>query len=156
MRPIRETEDTTMTVAAILKHKGHDIAFVRPTLTVADIASELSRRHIGAVLVRDAADNLLGIVSERDIVHALAANGTNALAMTAGQLMTRALKTVTPQTSVDQAMTMMTAGRFRHLPVLDGDRLVGIISIGDVVKTRIMQQEHEVDSLKAYVAGAAA
>ena len=73
--------------------------------------------------------------------------------MTAGQLMTRALQIAHPETTVAEAMRMMTAGRFRHLPVLDGDRLVGLISIGDVVKARIMQQDMEVDSLKAYVAG---
>ena len=115
----------------------------------------LADRRIGAVVVLDAAEQLLGIVSERDIVRALSANGPRTLEMTAGQLMTRALRTATPQTSVAEAMTMMTAGRFRHLPVMQGGALVGIISIGDVVKSRIEQQEHEVDSLKAYVSGAA-
>ncbi|MBU6498366.1 MAG: CBS domain-containing protein [Rhodospirillales bacterium] len=143
-----------MTVAAILKHKGHDVASVRPTTTVAELARLLSGKRIGAVVVQDAAEQLLGIVSERDIVHALAANDTRALDMTAGQLMTRALKTATLRTTVGEAMTMMTAGRFRHLPVLDEHgALIGIVSIGDVVKARIMQQDHEVDSLKAYVAG---
>jgi CBS domain-containing protein len=73
--------------------------------------------------------------------------------MTAGQLMTRALKVAAPETTVGEAMTMMTVGRFRHMPVIDHDRLVGVVSIGDVVKARIMEQEDEVDSLKAYVAG---
>ncbi|HUZ63791.1 MAG TPA: CBS domain-containing protein [Acetobacteraceae bacterium] len=144
-----------MTVAAILKHKGHDIAAVRPTATVADVTRKLSEKRIGAVLVRDALDQLLGIVSERDIVRSLAANGARTLEMTAGQLMTRVVHTATPATTVPEAMTMMTAGRFRHLPVVDEGKLVGIISIGDVVKARIMTQEHEVDSLRAYVAGAA-
>ena len=144
-----------MTVAAILKHKGHDVAAVRPTETVAEVAKLLSSRRIGAVLVRDAAGQRLGSVSERDIVRALANNGATTLSMTAGQLMTRALTTATPATTVNQAMTLMTAGRFRHMPVLDGGRVVGIISIGDVVKSRILQQEQEVDSLKAYVTGAA-
>jgi CBS domain-containing protein len=144
-----------MTVAAILKHKGHDVAAVRPTATIAEVVALLSSKRFGAVPVRDATDQLLGIVSERDIVHSLANNGATTLEMTAGQLMTRALTTATPSTTVNEAMSMMTAGRFRHLPVLDQGRLVGIISIGDVVKSRILQQEHEVDSLKAYVAGAA-
>lgn len=142
-----------MTIAAILKHKGFDIASVTPTATVAAVASLLSGRRIGAVVVMDGSETLLGILSERDIVHALANNGTGALEMTAGQLMTRAVKTATPRTTVTQAMEIMTAGRFRHLPVIEHDALVGIVSIGDVVKARIMQQEHEVDSLKAYVAG---
>lgn len=144
-----------MTIAAILKHKGYDVAAVRPTVSIADLARLLSGRRIGAVVVQDAAEQLLGIVSERDIIHALAANGARALEMTAGQLMTRALHTATPDMTIEQAMTLMTAGRFRHLPVVEHGALLGIVSIGDVVKARIMQQEHEVDSLRAYVAGAA-
>ena len=144
-----------MTIAAILKHKGYDVASVRPTVSVAEVARLLSGRRIGAVVVQDAAEALLGIVSERDIIHAIAANGARALEMTAGQLMTRALRTATPDMTIEQAMTMMTARRFRHLPVIEHVALLGIVSIGDVVKARIMQQEHEVDSLKAYVAGAA-
>ncbi len=144
-----------MTVAAILKHKGQHVVSVNPTATMADVAGLIAERRIGAVLVMDASDQLLGIVSERDIVHSLSSNGARTLEMTAGQLMTRALKTVTPETTEVEAMTMMTASRVRHLPVLDGGRLIGLISIGDVVKARIMQQDHEVDSLKAYVAGAA-
>ena len=142
-----------MTIAAMLRHKGYDVASVRPTVSIAEVARLLSGRRIGAVVVQDEQDHLLGIVSERDIVHALAANGAAALEMTAGQLMTRALRTATPQTTIEEAMTLMTAGRFRHLPVVEHGALLGIVSIGDVVKARIMQQDHEVDSLKAYVAG---
>ena len=83
------------------------------------------------------------------------ANGARTLEMTAGQLMTRALQVAHPGTTVAEAMSMMTLGRFRHLPVMDKEVLVGLISIGDVVKARIMEQEDEVDSLKAYVAGSA-
>ncbi len=142
-----------MTVTAILKHKGYRVTSVAPTATIAEVAELLATHGIGAVLVIDRADQLLGIVSERDIMRSLAANGARTLEMTAGQLMTRALQIAHPETTVAEAMRMMTAGRFRHLPVLDGDRLVGLISIGDVVKARIMQQDMEVDSLKAYVAG---
>jgi CBS domain-containing protein len=142
-----------MTIAAILKHKGNHVSAVAPTATIAEVVKELAARRIGAVLVMDTAEHLLGIVSERDIVASLDANGATTLEMTAGQLMTRAVKTASPRTSVSEAMTMMTAGRFRHLPVVEGGVLLGIISIGDVVKARIMQQEHEVDTLKAYVAG---
>ncbi len=144
-----------MTVAAILKHKGHDVAHVGPTATIAEVTQQLAARRIGAVLVLDAADQLLGIVSERDIVGSLAEHGSRTLEMTAAQLMTRNLHTATIATTVVQATTMMTEGRFRHLPVMDGNRLLGIVSIGDVVKARLSQQEQEVDSLKAYVAGAA-
>ena len=144
-----------MTVTAILKHKGYRITSVAPTATIAEVAEALSAHAIGAVLVMDRADQLLGIVSERDIMRSLAAAGARTLEMTAGQLMTRTLQVAHPETTVAEAMRMMTAGRFRHLPVLDGDRLVGLVSIGDVVKARIMQQDMEVDSLKAYVAGSA-
>lgn len=143
------------TVAAILKHKGFQVTTIEPTATIAAVAGVLAERRIGAVLVMDRAEQLLGIVSERDIVRSLSANGARTLEMTAGQLMTRTLQVARPETTVAEAMTMMTVGRFRHLPVMDRDVLVGLISIGDVVKARIMEQEDEVDSLKAYVTGSA-
>jgi CBS domain-containing protein len=124
-------------------------------MTIARVVDVLAEQRIGAALVTDRAEQLLGIVSERDVVRCLAANGAQTLEMTAGQLMTRALQVAHPETTVAEAMTMMTVGRFRHMPVVEGGRLVGLISIGDVVKARIMEQEGEVDSLKAYVAGSA-
>ncbi len=142
-----------MTVAAILKHKGYQVSTVDPNARVSEIADLLSQRRIGAVLVIDQADQMLGIVSERDIVRCLAANGARTLEMTAGQLMTRAVQVAHPDTTVAEAMQVMTAGRFRHLPVIDHDTLVGLISIGDVVKARIIQQDTAVESLTAYVAG---
>ncbi len=144
-----------MTVAAILKHKGYAVATIDPTATVAEIVEMLAERRIGAVLVMDVGEQLLGIVSERDIVRSLAANGARTLEMTAGQLMTRAVQVAHPDTTVAEAMHTMTAGRFRHLPVVDHDTLVGLISIGDVVKARIMQQDMAVESLTAYVSGSA-
>jgi CBS domain-containing protein len=141
------------TVAAILKHKGYQVSTVDPTQRVAEVTLLLSERRIGAVLVIDSADQMLGIVSERDVVRSLAANGARTLEMTAGQLMTRAVQVARPETTVAEAMQMMTAGRFRHLPVVDHETLVGLISIGDVVKARIMEQDTAVDSLTAYVAG---
>ena len=140
-----------MFVAAILRHKGYQISAVEPTATIAHVVEVLSERRIGAVLILDRAEQLLGIVSERDIVRSLAANGARTLEMTAGQLMTRALQVASPQTTVSEAMTMMTAGRFRHLPVMEHGVLVGLISIGDVVKAKIMDQEAEVEGLRAYV-----
>jgi CBS domain-containing protein len=141
------------TVAAILKHKGYHVSTVDPNALVSEVAALLSERRIGAVLVLDNAEQMLGIVSERDIVRCLAANGARTLEMTAGQLMTRAVQAARPETTVDEAMQVMTAGRFRHLPVIDHDTLIGLISIGDVVKARIMQQDTVVESLTAYVAG---
>lgn len=143
-----------MTVAAILKHKGADVARVAPTATIAEVAQMLAARRIGAVLVMDTAHQVLGIVSERDIVGSLAEHGSRTLEMTAAQLMTRSIKVAHAATTVAEATEMMTTGRFRHLPVMDDNRLLGIVSIGDIVKARLSQQEQEVDSLKAYVAGA--
>ena len=145
-----------MTVSAILKQKGKEVASVAPSTLVSELVATLAKRKIGAAVVKEeAGDQLLGIVSERDVVQCLAANGAGVLDMTAADLMTQAVQTAKPSTTVPEAMAMMTSGRFRHLPVVDGGRLVGIISIGDVVKARLEQQEQEVDSLKAYVAGAA-
>ena len=142
-----------MTVASILKHKGSEIAHVSPADSIAAVSALLARRRIGAVLVLDTAGQLLGIVSERDIVRVLAQQGAATLEMTAAQLMTSSLVTVTPATTVAEAMTLMTASRVRHLPVLQDGALAGLVSIGDIVKTRIEQQAHEVDSLRAYVSG---
>ena len=141
-----------MSVAAILKHKSHDIASVGAAATIADIATILADRRIGAVLVMDGA-HLAGIVSERDIVQSLARHGAAALDMTASQVMTQNVQTATMRTSVGEAMATMTAGRFRHLPVIEDERVVGIVSIGDVVKSRLDEQANEVDSLKAYLNG---
>ena len=142
-----------MTIAAILKQKGHGVVRVPPTATASAIAARLGEERIGAVLVMDNADQLLGIVSERDIVRAVPKHGPATLEMTAGQLMTQVLHTTTPQTRCLAALEQMTQRRVRHLPVLEGDRLVGVVSIGDVVKMRLEQLAHEADSLKAYVAG---
>ncbi len=144
-----------MTIASILKHKGHEVAHVEASATVAEVTHVLHRRRIGAVLVCNERMDLMGILSERDIVGALAEHGASALDLRAEQLMTHHVTTATPRTTVAEAMSMMTSGRFRHLPVLERNRLVGLVSIGDVVKARLSQQEQEVDSLKAYVGGAA-
>jgi CBS domain-containing protein len=144
-----------MTIAAVLKHKGADVASVRPDATIAEVANLLAAKRIGAVMVLDPDRAMLGIISERDIIRGLAEWGTETLAMTADRLMTRALQTASAATSVNKAMEMMTAGRFRHLPVIDNGRLLGIVSIGDIVNAKLRDQENEVDNLKAYVAGAA-
>jgi CBS domain-containing protein len=144
-----------MTIASILRHKGSAVVSVAPDLPVAALARLLGQKRIGAVLVQDSDGALRGIVSERDIVGAIGRHGAAALDMSAAELMTADVRTATPATTVHQAMSMMTTGRFRHLPVMDGQRLVGLVSIGDIVKARIDEQAQEVDSLTAYVAGAA-
>lgn len=143
-----------MTIAMILKHKGYDVVQVAPTATIAAVTGLLAEREIGAVVVRDAAEQMLGILSERDIVRCLAREGARTLEKTAAQLMTPVRHTVDPMATVAQAMTLMTENRVRHLPVLGDSELIGIVSIGDVVKARLAEQADEVDNLKAYVAGA--
>jgi CBS domain-containing protein len=144
-----------MTVAAILKHKGTDVASVGPTRSIAEVARLLSARRIGAVPVCDGEERLLGILSERDIMYALASHGAAVLQMTARHLMTVTVQVATPDMTVNEALRAMTEGRFRHMPVIVHGRLAGIVSIGDVVKAKLMQQEAEVDGLRAYVAGSA-
>jgi CBS domain-containing protein len=147
-----------MTIAAILKHKTRQfgeqpLATCGPADRMVEVAKQLARRRVGALLVLDDAHKLLGIVSERDIVRCIATHGAAALEQTAGQLMTREVRTAPPSMVVSRAMEVMSEGRFRHLPVVDEGRLVGIVSIGDVVTARLRDAAQEVDTLKAYVAG---
>ncbi|EKM98982.1 MULTISPECIES: CBS domain-containing protein [Acidocella] len=141
-----------MLVSAILKNKPPGFVSVPADLPVSGVVSILAEKVIGAVLVVENGE-LIGILSERDVVRTLATRAAGTLSMTAGALMTRKITTGTPETTVEQAMEMMTNGHFRHLPILENGRLTGLVSIGDVVKARIDQSQHEVDSLRTYVAG---
>ncbi len=141
-----------MTVGAVLKNKNNNIISVAPTATMLEVAEIITARRIGAVLVLDGAGGVAGIVSERDVAKGLARHGAKILDMQAQDLMTRSVTTATPQTTVDEAMSIMDAGYFRHLPVLEEGRLIGIISIRDLVKYRIMLHEHDVENLKGYIA----
>jgi CBS domain-containing protein len=142
-----------MTVAAILDHKGHEIISSRPDDTLSAIAQVLTQHRIGAVLVRDAAGHVLGILSERDIVRAIASHGPQALTMTASAVMTRDIVYGCPSDTVDKVLATMTDRRIRHLPVMHEGKLIGFVSIGDVVKRRIQDVEEEADQLRAFVAG---
>lgn len=141
-------------IKSILKGKGTDIVSVAPADTVLAVARVLTERRIGAALVRDAAGKLLGIISERDIVRGMAEQGQGTSQLQTERLMTRDLVTITPQMSVAEAMGLMTRRRIRHLPVLEDGQLVGLVSIGDLVKARIEEAEHEAAELKAYVVSA--
>lgn len=143
-----------MTIQDILRGKGSDVFAVGPGEDATAIAASLAQHRIGAALVRDAGGAILGIVSERDIVRAIAREGTAALAHTARDLMTTDLVTVTPATSVAEALALMTNHRCRHLPVLDQGRLAGMVSIGDLVKARIAEAEQEAENLRAFVTAA--
>jgi len=144
-----------MIIGSILKGKGTEVISVGPEDTVLSVARVLNERRIGAALVRDAAGALLGIISERDIVRGMAEHGPGTTGLKAAQFMTSDLVTVTPQTLVIQALGVITQRRVRHLPVLDGEgKLVGLVSIGDLVKARIEEAEQEAQELKAYVTAA--
>ena len=153
-----------MTISTILNEKGHDIVRVTPNDQISTVVRRLGEHRIGAVLVIDAAAprynvqarHILGIVSERDIVRALsrADSAGDVLDMTAAQIMTEARYAISPSASLAEAAVLMTDRRVRHLPVLENDVMVGLVSIGDVVKGRLEQQDNEVNSLRAYVVGA--
>jgi CBS domain-containing protein len=149
-----------MRIADILAGKRRTVHAVPPTATVADVVEELGRRRIGAVLVRDAPDPLqrwdpsgaiVGIVSERDVVRHLGTHGTGLLRLPVTEVMTRAVRTCSPDDDVATAMRLMTAGRYRHLPVVDRGRLVGMVSIGDLVKHRVREMELETAVLRDVV-----
>ncbi len=142
-----------MTLKAILKNKPPGFISVPPEARISDVIGVLAEKRIGAVLVVDAQAELVGILSERDIVRCLSTHALDTLTMTAAQLMTKRPVTATPATTVAQAMEIMTDGHFRHLPIMEGGKLTGLVSIGDVVKARIEQSEHEVDTLRTYVVG---
>jgi CBS domain-containing protein len=144
-----------MIIANILRGKGDDVISVGPGETAAGIARTLAQHRIGAVLVRDTAGEVLGIVSERDIVRAMAASPEAVATLPATALMTKVLHTVGPRTLIIEALAMVTDRRVRHLPVLDEQgRLAGMVSIGDLVKARIAEAELEADELRNYVSSA--
>lgn len=142
-----------MLVREILDAKGADVVSIQPDAPITEAARLLKQHRIGAVIVVDASDNLRGIISERDLARGLAELGTKFLEGRVGLWMTRDPVTCAPEDRVDQLMRTMTTGRFRHLPVLQGDTVVGIISIGDVVKHRLQQLQAEAYHLRHYIAG---
>ena len=140
-----------MFVSDILSQKGGLVFTITPGTSVAQAASQLSTRRIGALLVLDADEEVMGIVSERDLVKAMAQYGHLALGRDVAEIMTRDIQTCDPDMSIDEVMSIMTIGRFRHLPVVRHGELLGLVSIGDVVKARIEEAEHEAQALRAYI-----
>lgn len=143
-----------MVLKTILKHKPPGFISVHAEMPVGNVVELLAKKNIGAVLIVENGE-LIGILSERDVVRSLSAHPNTTLSLTAGALMTRNPITTSPDTTVEVALEIMTNGHFRHLPVMEHGRLIGLVSIGDVVKARIDQSQHEVDSLRTYVAGPA-
>lgn len=145
-----------MNVKTILaaKNLGGDVICIEPTADLASAARLLAKHGIGAVLIRGAGGRLSGILSERDIVRAVSEGGADALGLSVGQVMTRNVATCSEVDTVAELMERMTAGKFRHLPVLrDGD-LVGLVSIGDVVKQRLKEIERESEAMRDYIRSA--
>jgi CBS domain-containing protein len=143
-----------MNVAAILKAKGSSVVTVKPDTSIADVIHILADKKIGAVLVSSDGRRADGILSERDIVRSLAANGGRTLDKKAHELMTTRVTTCVSDDQLSDLMSVMTAKRIRHLPVVADGAISGIISIGDVVKWRVEEIEREADALRAYVAQA--
>lgn len=139
-----------MGISAILDRKGHEVVSVGPDIGIGEVVSLLVERRIGAVPVIDG-DSIVGMLSERDIVRQLLANREAVLRMVAKDVMTTVIQTIGPDDSIAEAMEMMTDRRIRHLPVVAAGRLLGIVSIGDLVKKRIQEAEEEAMQLKDYI-----
>lgn len=139
-----------MRVSDVLRDKGTDVISVCPTNTLEDVLAVLTEYRIGAVVVLEGS-RLVGILSERDVVDALARHGAAALTDTAAQLMTVPTQVCEPGDAIDSLMATMTNERVRHLPVVHGDMVVGMISIGDVVKRRVIQLESDAEQLSSYI-----
>ena len=140
-----------MYVADILNAKGSEVISTGPTETVAVTACLLNDRRIGAVLVRDGEDSVIGVISERDIIRGIAVSGAGALDMEVRELMTSEVVSCKPTDTISEVMRVMTTRRFRHLPVMEDGTLKGMISIGDVVKYRLEETETEARALRDYV-----
>lgn len=140
-----------MTVKAILSVKGSEVTTIEPTTNLAAAAKLLAERRIGALVVTSPDQCVVGIVSERDLVKELAAHGANALVLPLTDVMTRKVMTCGVGDTISSVMERMTQGKFRHMPVVERGRLVGIVSIGDVVKHRLQEMEREQSALRDYI-----
>jgi len=140
-----------MHIAAVLKRKGTHVVSIAPDRTIAEAVCRLTENGIGAVLVLDAAGTVLGILSERDIVSGISRHGADTLAWKVDALMTRDVQHCSPQDTIANVMRVMTERRTRHLTVMENGKLVGLISIGDVVKQRLIDTNLEVETLRGYV-----
>ena len=143
-----------MTVAHILAQKGRAVATVQPHATVRDVVDTLAAKHIGAVVVADVEGRMHGIVSERDVVRAIATHGCDALEDAVSGIMTKDVVAAKEDDGILDVVTRMSRGRFRHMPVIADGRIAGIISTGDAVKYRLEQMEQEQSALREYIATA--
>jgi CBS domain-containing protein len=143
-----------MTVKTILSHKGSDVLTIEPTATLKAAIDMLAARRIGALVVLGPDQRIIGIVSERDVVRALAEQGAPALNEPLATVMTRKVVSCGQSETIASIMERMTSGKFRHVPVVEQERLTGIVSIGDVVKHRLMEMERESAALRDYIQSA--
>ncbi|OBB42144.1 MULTISPECIES: CBS domain-containing protein [unclassified Mycobacterium] len=139
-----------MRIADVLRNKGAAVATITPETSVSGLLTELAVHNIGAMVVVSP-DGLMGIVSERDVVRAMHRRGAELLTQPVSEIMTTLVATCAPDDSVDSLSALMTTNRVRHVPVMDNGRLVGIVSIGDVVKTRMEELEAQQEQLQAYI-----
>jgi len=140
-----------MNVKDILSQKGCDVLTLEPTATLATAMDILARRRIGALVITGADRRIVGIISERDIVRALAEAGTTILESPVAESMTRKVVSCGQNETIAEIMGRMTAGKFRHVPVVEQGRLIGIVSIGDIVKARLEELERDQDALRDYI-----
>ena len=140
-----------MTVNDILLHKGSDVITIEPTASVGAAVRMLAQHRIGALLVTGADYHIVGIISERDIVRVLDQRGPAVLNAPVAEVMTRKVVTCDRRETIAEIMERMTTGKFRHVPVVEHGRLAGLVSIGDVVKVRLSQLEHEQNALREYI-----
>lgn len=141
-----------MNVAVILKEKGKNVIVAAPDASLLDIAQTLRQNRIGCIVICGDDGVIEGIVSERDIVRTIADGGAKVLTSPVSKCMTKKVVSCQEADTIDHVMAEMTAGRFRHLPVLENDQLIGLISIGDVVKLRIAEAEMEAAAMRDYIA----
>jgi CBS domain-containing protein len=144
-----------MNVHTILRNKGKSVVTIHPDATVERAVAVLRLRGIGALVVSDDGETVAGILSERDIVEAMGRYGSDLLAVSVSEVMSCPVVTCDPSDSVAELMAEMTNRRIRHFPVVDDGRLVGIVSIGDLVKSRLDEIEYEAHSMRSFIAGAA-
>lgn len=145
------SRENEMFLEQIIKEKGAQIYSVAESATLKECAELLETRRVGAMVILNEGGGLIGVVSERDIVRNIARSGAAALQCTVGEVMTRKVETARPRDTIKSAMERMTDRRIRHLPVVEGGRMVGLVSIGDLVKWRIAEATAEVNAIRSYI-----